>query len=511
MKRSLTAFVLIFALLLGLGSFAYADNDGTMPTSAKLYVEDVAYPMTRDASGTGWSYDTETVTLTLNGFSGGDIHLYSYYTKGLNLNIKLEGENDAAKLYSTCYEFDYDSDGNRVIGGGGFLISGSGSLVCDSISAPMLEVSKANVQLGRNQEGYATGLETKVLTVNFGAKLVINANSHQGSFYSAQTTVDNATIEMRNAQCSLINPDYIPSINNGSIIYSSTTYDALEMLPSVYSAMTAEGNKFSTADGNEAGHYTYFGDPATDDNWGRGYVRSVSAPKDCCGYIVLSKGGTVTPEPEDPDTPAVPDPELPDEPVTPDEPAEPGISFSDVAPGAWYEETIIAAAEAGIIAGNADGSYNPNGKLTWAQTLVFAVRLHQFSSGKHIYGAEDQGSPWYKIYVDYALECGFISAQPENMSAAITRADAAVIFAQVLGSRDKVNDVPNDYFSDVLLADVNSAETEMRYAAIYTLARCGIVNGMTDGSFGVNEPFLRSQVATIVARMAGLADPAVIK
>ncbi|MBQ9733868.1 MAG: S-layer homology domain-containing protein [Clostridia bacterium] len=509
MKRSLTAFVLIFALLLGLGSFAYADNDGTMPTSAKLYVEDVAYPMTKDASGEGWSYDTETVTLTLNGYKGGDIHLYSYYTKGLNLNVELVGENDVTRFYSTCYEFDYDSDGNRVIGGGGFLFDGSGSLICDKVSAPMVEVSHATVQFGRDQESYGVGLETQYLTVDFGAKLIIVANSYNGSFYSAYTTVDNATIEMRNAQCSLINPDYIPSINNGSIIYSSTTYDALEMLPSVYAAMTAGGNKFSTADGSDAGHYTYFGDPVTDDDWGRGYVRSVSAPKDCCGYIVLSKGGTVTPEPEKPDVPDTPD--TPDVPDTPEESEKPSVSFSDVAPGAWYEETIIAAAEAVIIAGNADGSYNPNGKLTWAQTLVFAVRLHPFNSGKHIYGSEDQGTPWYKIYVDYALECGFICAQPENMGDPITRADAAVLFAQVLGSRDKVNEVPNDYFSDVLVKDVDSAEAEMRYAAIYTLARCGIVNGMTDGSFGVNNTLKRSEVATIVARMAGLADPALIK
>jgi len=179
------------------------------------------------------------------------------------------------------------------------------------------------------------------------------------------------------------------------------------------------------------------------------------------------------------------------------------IGFTDVFPADWYHDTIIAAAEAEIIAGNADGSFAPKGELTWAQTLVFATRLDQYRNGEKIYGPEDQTELWYSIYLDYCLEQGVIDATPENMGATITRGEAAVIFAAVLGDGERINTLEDGYFSDV-------AGEGPVHDAVYALAEAGICNGMGDGSFGVDGVFLRSQVSTIVARMAGLVAPVVI-
>lgn len=188
-----------------------------------------------------------------------------------------------------------------------------------------------------------------------------------------------------------------------------------------------------------------------------------------------------------------------------DEPEEtmPSVSFTDVPANEWYHDTVVAAAEASIIAGNADGSYNPNGELTWAQAVTFAVRLAQFRAGEHIYGAADQTDVWYDIYVDYANDRGIIDTTPENVNYIINRAEAALIFAAVLGDTAQINTVPDGYFSDVH----NGGDV---HDAVYALARAGIANGMGDGTFGVDKSFRRSQVAAIVARMAGLSDPAVI-
>lgn len=180
------------------------------------------------------------------------------------------------------------------------------------------------------------------------------------------------------------------------------------------------------------------------------------------------------------------------------------VKFSDISEDQWYYEPIMAAAEKGIVAGNADGSYDPRGELTWAQTITFAVRLDQYKRGAEIYGSDDQtGNNWYDVYVAYAIEKGIIAAAPTAPNGVITRADAAIIFAKVLGSYKAVNTVPDGYFTDV-------PSTHAAYKAIYSLAEAGVCNGKDTKLFGVADSFLRSEVAAIVARMAGLVDAAIL-
>lgn len=186
---------------------------------------------------------------------------------------------------------------------------------------------------------------------------------------------------------------------------------------------------------------------------------------------------------------------------TPSEVPSSGTSFTDVREGDWYYDTVLAAAEAGIIAGNADGSFRPDGELTWAQAVTFAVRLDQYRNGTRIYGAQDQTDVWYEIYVDYALDAGIAAYVPQDVNYIINRAEAALIFAKVLGNAAKINEIPDGYFWDLY----GSGEVG---EAVSALAEAGIVNGMEDGSFGANGSFLRCQVAAIAARMAGLVAPA---
>ena len=182
----------------------------------------------------------------------------------------------------------------------------------------------------------------------------------------------------------------------------------------------------------------------------------------------------------------------------------PTPAFTDVADSAWYSATVTAAAKAGIIAGNADGSFDPNGTLSWAHAITFAVRLDQYCKGQKVYSAADQtGSKWYDIYLQYALQNKILTAEPQNMTAAITRGEAAVIFAAVPVQFKQVNTVAEGYFTDV------SASSAM-HDAVYALACAGICNGTGSGTFGVANTFKRCEVAAIVARMAGLVAPAVI-
>ncbi|MBR5311489.1 MAG: S-layer homology domain-containing protein [Clostridia bacterium] len=104
--------------------------------------------------------------------------------------------------------------------------------------------------------------------------------------------------------------------------------------------------------------------------------------------------------------------------------------------------------------------------------------------------------------VEYAENryAGIITYIPQDVNYIINRAEAALIFAKVLGNAAKINVIPENYFWDLY----GSGEVG---EAVNKLAEAGIVNGMEDGSFGANGSFLRSQVATVVARMAGLVAP----
>ncbi|MBQ8264217.1 MAG: DUF2927 domain-containing protein [Oscillospiraceae bacterium] len=182
------------------------------------------------------------------------------------------------------------------------------------------------------------------------------------------------------------------------------------------------------------------------------------------------------------------------------------VSFTDVKEGQWFYDPIMTAADAGLVAGNPDGGYAPHRELSWVETVVFAVRLDQYMNGQPIYGSEDQVGVWYSIYTDYAKSHYFITKLDENPSRPISRGEAAEIFARVLMAQPPepvLNDLDNNHFFDVPVG-------HEYHASVIVLAKAGIVNGVSDGVFGVDSTFKRSEVATIVARMAGLVEKATI-
>ena len=178
------------------------------------------------------------------------------------------------------------------------------------------------------------------------------------------------------------------------------------------------------------------------------------------------------------------------------------VSFTDVKPTDWFYKTVTAAAEKGLVSGMGNGVYGAGGELTLAQAVTFAVRAYEFNNGgvKTVNSVEGN---WYDSFFAAAESYGIIGKNHGDENKVITRGEAAVIFAAALGETKAVNDVKDGYFSDVKAGDAC-------YDAVYALAKAGICNGMGDGSFGVGSTFKRSEVATIIARMCALSDPAVI-
>ena len=109
----------------------------------------------------------------------------------------------------------------------------------------------------------------------------------------------------------------------------------------------------------------------------------------------------------------------------------PGQTFGDVADGAWYAGNVQTAYELDLIQGSGPAAFSPNGNMTVGAALALACRLHSIYNT----GAADfvQGSPWYQVYVDYAVDKGIITAgQFTDYNANATRRQFAAILAKAL-------------------------------------------------------------------------------
>lgn len=172
--------------------------------------------------------------------------------------------------------------------------------------------------------------------------------------------------------------------------------------------------------------------------------------------------------------------------------------FPDVSIDDWFFENVVTAYAMGLMKGNANGTFNPNGSVTIAEAVAIAARLHSI----YTTGAENfvQGTPWYQVYADYAYQKGIFSGAYtlNNANEPATRWEFAMILASALPEEayEAINTVADEAIPDVSLADTYGP-------AVYKLYRAGITIGSdSNGTFNPESSIRRSEVAAIVTRMA---------
>lgn len=169
--------------------------------------------------------------------------------------------------------------------------------------------------------------------------------------------------------------------------------------------------------------------------------------------------------------------------------------FADVPAGSWYAAGVQSAYELGLMTGTGPNAFNPSGNLSVAETVVLAARLHSTYVGDN--AAFTGSGDWYQPYVDYAVENGIIAAGAySDYTAAATRAQFAAILAAALP--DEALPAINSVTS---LPDLDASAAYA--AAVLKLYNAGILTGSDSaGSFKPESTIQRSEVATIVTRMA---------
>ncbi|MBQ7565887.1 MAG: S-layer homology domain-containing protein [Oscillospiraceae bacterium] len=168
--------------------------------------------------------------------------------------------------------------------------------------------------------------------------------------------------------------------------------------------------------------------------------------------------------------------------------------FKDVAPEAWYAQSVATAYELGLVNGVANDEFRPDGELTLAETVALASRICDVYQGGR--GSFRQQSPWYEVYVAYAEKAGIVAeGEYADYTAPATRAQFAAIMAKALPpvALEQINRVES-------LPDV--AADAPYAAAVLTLYGAGVLNGNDEyGTFEPDDRILRSEGAAIVTRM----------
>ena len=172
--------------------------------------------------------------------------------------------------------------------------------------------------------------------------------------------------------------------------------------------------------------------------------------------------------------------------------------FADVQPTDWFAPFVRQAYEFGLMRGVSDTQFAPNDNLTLAQTIALAVRIHVIYTGAAEPEPQSADYPWYKHYVDFALDRGIITSAARNFNAPAPRREVAVIFADALpqSALEPIRDVPPGTIPDLRTPTPYSS-------AVYTLYRAGILSGNDRyGTFNPGSNIRRSEIAAIMVRIA---------
>jgi len=171
--------------------------------------------------------------------------------------------------------------------------------------------------------------------------------------------------------------------------------------------------------------------------------------------------------------------------------------FSDVDENEWYganqQKVVAIAYDFGLMMGSG-AKFNPKSNITLAEAITVAARVHSiYKEGKEEFTQVD---PWFKVYVDYAVDNRLIG--PEDFTVfnrAATRAEMAYIFSRLLPPEELA--AQNTVKS---LPDVNN-DTQYN-EAIFMLYRVGVLTGSdASGTFHPDNSITRAEAAAIISRV----------
>ena len=146
-------------------------------------------------------------------------------------------------------------------------------------------------------------------------------------------------------------------------------------------------------------------------------------------------------------------------------------------------EYVTALTKDGVINGMGDGTFAPDGTLTWAQAMKLLLCAHGDLS-------DVTGDTWADTAMNKAAQLGLCESEQDGDDKAeqdgseeITRLDFCTAAAKLFGL---TSDGTGNAFSD---CDDPS---------VLALADAGVINGYPDGTFGPGKTLTRAEISKII-------------
>ena len=170
--------------------------------------------------------------------------------------------------------------------------------------------------------------------------------------------------------------------------------------------------------------------------------------------------------------------------------------FTDVSESEWYAAEVKNAYELGLMNGNGDWTFRPDGSISIAEAVALASRTCSIYNNKTIPSAKEEDE-WYAPYFDFAAENGIIEeGQFQNPDEPAKRHEVASLFRNALPESffTKINDVER-------IIDVS--ENASYAKDILALYNAGVVMGSDAyGSFRPESNITRAEAAAVIGRVA---------
>ena len=177
------------------------------------------------------------------------------------------------------------------------------------------------------------------------------------------------------------------------------------------------------------------------------------------------------------------------------------LPFTDVPIGAWYYEAVMAAYEAGIVAGMTKDTFAPGGTATRAQVVAMIHRMAGEPAAKTVAGFEDLTQDYYKAAVNWAAEEGIVSGFSEKKFApnnAITREQLVAILYRIEGEPETESTLEG-------YTDADSVQSWARDAMAWATEQ-GVVSGYGDATLRPQNKATRAEVCSFLIRYALLEE-----
>jgi hypothetical protein len=181
------------------------------------------------------------------------------------------------------------------------------------------------------------------------------------------------------------------------------------------------------------------------------------------------------------------------------------VSFDDLETVPWAENAILHLAAREIIDGMSEGHYQPNEAVTRAQFVKLLTETLQIEAKTREAGFTDTvKGAWYEEAVAAAKQAGIIQGHDDGrfgVNEPISRQDIAVMTHRAL---QYVNaSLQKDTSTSYMDEDEISVYAKQ---AVSQLTQAGLINGLSKGKFEPHEAATRAQAAVIMYRMIQTVD-----